>query len=207
MEKLQETNERMKLNIQLFAEGEGEGETTPTEPTNDEGSQAGEKQLSFEDILASNKEYQKEFDRRITKSLDTAKAKWQTEYDAKLQAEKNEAEKLAQMNAEQKLNYELKKVKEELKTKNNELNSINLYKEASNIAKEKGLPIEYLDMIDFNNQSAESINSSIDKLLEIRNKDFELSLNNALKEQKPFQKKSEKEKIDPYIAGFNSYFE
>lgn len=206
MEKLQN---KLYLDIQLFADGGGEGDTTPTtEPINDEGStQPEEVQLTLDDILASDKEYQKEFDRRITKSLETAKAKWKTEYDAKLQAEKNEAEKLAQMNAEQKLNYELKKVKAELADKNNELNSINLYKEACNIAKEKGLPIEYLDLIDFNKQNAETINTNIDKLLEIRNKDFEMSLNNALKEQKPYQRKNEKEKIDPFIAGFNSYFE
>lgn len=209
MEKLQSTSERMLLNIQLFAEGEGEGETTPTSTLDGgEGAvQNSSEPQSLDDLLASNKDFQKEFDRRITKSLETAKAKWQTEYDAKLIAEKNEAEKLAQMNAEQKLNYELKKVKEELKAKNTELNSISLYKEASNIAKEKGLPIEYLDLIDFGSQNAESINTSIDKLLEIRNRDLELSLRSALREQKPMQRKSEREKIDPYIAGFNSYFE
>jgi hypothetical protein len=193
------TMEKLQLNIQLFAD-----ETEPTEPTTQEPE---EKQLSFDDILGSNKDYQSEFDRRISKALDTAKEKWVADYSAKLEQEKTEAEKLAKMNAEQKLNYELKKTREELAQKNSELNSITLYKQASQIALEKDLPVEYLDLIDFGKQSAETINSSIDKLVEIRNKDMEKYLNGALKEKQPYQRKQERQELDPFLVGFNSYFE
>lgn len=193
---------RLKLHIQMFAEGDNP-DVTPS--TNDDGQLDG--QMSFDDLLGSNKDYQSEFDRRVAKALETAKTKWTTEYDEKLQAEKNEAEKLAKMNAEQKLNYELKKAKDELAQKNNELNAINLYKTANQIAIEKELPAEYLDLINFNTESAETINATIDKLVEIRSKDMEKYLNTTLKERSPQQRRQEKEEVDPYIEGFNSYFD
>ena len=199
----------MKLNIQLFAEGEpatapvGENTTTtttenstPTEDTN--------KEVSFTELL-KKPEYQKEFDRLVDKSLTTAKTKWQQEYDKKLEAEKTEAEKLAKMDADQKLNYELEKANSEREKLQKELDAINLYKTASNIATEKELPVGYLELIDFKNETAESITNKIDKILELRGKDLQNALNNKLKQSAPTEKKDgEGKKIDPYIAGFMS---
>ena len=51
------------------------------------------KTQTFDEML-SNKEYQAEFDRRVSKAIETAKAKWQEINDA----EKSEADKLAKMN-------------------------------------------------------------------------------------------------------------
>lgn len=187
----------MELDVQLFAEDEIEQEAEAKEET----------KLSFTELL-KDPEYQSEFDKLTSKSLETAKAKWQMEYDQRLQAEKTEAEKLAKMDAEQKAKYELKKVQDELAQTRGELNSIQLYKTASDIATSKGLPIEYLSLIDFKTQNADTINGSIDKLVEIRNKDMKEYLNKNLREQPPYDKKQDDgEKIDPYIAGFNSIFE
>lgn len=189
---------RLQLNIQLFAEDEM--------IENNDNSQI-EGQMSFDDVLGSNKDYQSEFDRRMSKALETAKSKWQVEYDAKLQAEKSEAEKLAKMDAEQKLNYELKKTRDELSKRTNELNAISLYKTASQMATEKGLPVEYLNLINFNNVNAEGVNEIMDKIVDIRNKDMEKYLKSTLRENPPMQRQTERQKIDPYIAGFYSYFE
>ena len=56
---------------------------------------------TFDEILASNKEYQSEIDRRLAKSnktyLETEKANWEKEYTERLEREKSEAEKLAKM--------------------------------------------------------------------------------------------------------------
>lgn len=188
----------MVLDIQRFADGESEPVQEPVqEPT----------KLSFTELL-KDPEYQSEFDKLNAKSLETAKAKWQTEYEQKLQAEKSEAEKLAKMDAEQKAKYELKKVQDELADTKGKLNSIELYKTASDVAVSKGLPIEYLSLIDFTKQTADTINTAIDKLVEIRNKDMKEYLQKNLREQPPVNKKEEPgEKIDPYIAGFNSIFE
>lgn len=188
----------MILDIQMFADGEEEQAQE----------QAKETKLSFTELL-KDPEYQSEFDKLNAKSLETAKAKWQVEYDQRLQAEKTEAEKLAKMDAEQRAKYDLKKVQDELAETKSKLNSIELYKTASDIATSKGLPIDYLNLVDFSKQTADTINSTIDKLVEVRNKDMKEYLQRNLREQPPASHKENAggEKLDPYIVGFNSIFE
>ena len=158
-------DKRMRLNIQLFAEEEVVEEQTTTE-------EVVEQEPSFVDLL-KNPKYQAEFDKMVAKSINTAKTNWQKDYDAKLQAEKTEAEKLAKMDADQRLKYELNKEKSEKAELQSKLNAINLYKTASDIAVDKELPIGYLDLIDFSKESAETITSKIEKLQELRNKDLQ----------------------------------
>ena len=198
--------ERLKLNIQLFADETGANVEGSTPVAGDNATPVQEtKPVTFDDMLGSNKEYQKEFDRRVNKGLETAKAKWEAEYKAQLEAQKTEAEKLAKMDADQKMQYELEKAKKERDDIKNQLNAINLYKTASEIASQKELPIGYLDLIDFSKENAETITSKIDKLLELRQKDMQSYLNNKLKQPTP-QEKGNSKKIDPYIEGFLSEF-
>lgn len=197
--------EKLLLNIQRFAEGEtteptGEVET-PTTNIEDEGS----KELSFTDLL-KKPEYQREFDKLVNKSINTAKTNWEKDYNAKLEAEKSEAEKLAKMDADQKMQYELQKERDEKEALQNELNSIKLYREASDIVASKELPIGYLDLIDFKSETAESIKSKIDKLEEIRQKDLQSYINNKLKQKTPEEKPDKSTTIDPYIEGFKSEY-
>ena len=194
-------NEKMKLNIQLFAEGE---EVNNTETATEE-PKAEESEISFVDLL-KNPKYQAEFDKMVAKSINTAKTNWQKDYDAKLQAEKTEAEKLAKMDADQRLKYELNKEKSEKAELQSKLNAINLYKTASDIAVEKELPIGYLDLIDFSKESAETITSKIEKLQELRNKDLQSYLNSKLKQPTPQEKQDVSNTVDPYIVGFESEF-
>lgn len=192
----------MKLNIQLFAE-EASVETPSTQEQNGENATVENKEPSFTELL-KKPEYQAEFDKLVNKSLDTARSNWQKDYEAKLAKEKSEAEKLAQMDADQKIQYELEKAKAEKDELQSQLNAINLYKTASGIATEKGLPIGYLDLVDFAKESAETITAKIDKLQELRQKDLEAYLNSKLKQDTPQEKKSKDIKIDPYIEGFLS---
>ena len=55
--------------------GEGTGEGT-------QGNEGGEK--SFDDVL-KDKRYQSEFDKRVAKALETAKGKWEVDYQAKIE--------------------------------------------------------------------------------------------------------------------------
>lgn len=192
-------NEKMKLNIQLFAEGE----EVDTSNVSVEEPKAEESEPSFVDLL-KNPKYQAEFDKMVAKSINTAKTNWQKDYDAKLQAEKTEAEKLAKMDADQRLKYELNKEKSEKAELQSKLNAINLYKTASDIAVEKELPVGYLDLIDFSKESAETITSKIEKLQELRNKDLQSYLNNKLRQPTPQEKQDVSNTIDPYIVGFES---
>lgn len=64
----------LPLNLQMFAD--------EPEQTEEKGA---EQPQTFDDLL-KDKNHQAEFDRRVTKALDTAKAKWQQEEGARMQA-------------------------------------------------------------------------------------------------------------------------
>lgn len=173
--------------------------------TNNEGTQT----MSFDEMLASNKDYQSEFDRRLSKSnntfLENEKAKWVKEYEAKIEAEKNEAEKLARMNVEQQLNYKIEQLEKQLSESNGRLNASSLKDATSDILNEKGIPLSYLKMFDFNNENADTINQKIEMLSDIRNEDLENRINQAFRQQPPRQvANNDLDEIDPYIEGFNS---
>jgi hypothetical protein len=87
------------MNLQLFAE-----EVTETN------NEAEAKPDETEAKPAEEKKYDdKDLDKIIAKKY----AKWKADYDKDLQAAKEEAEKLAKMNAEQKQQYEIDKLKAE----------------------------------------------------------------------------------------------
>lgn len=189
---------KMKLNIQYFAEGAEVETQTPVEQTTEK---AVEQKATFTELL-KDPEYQREFDKLNAKSLETAKAKWEEDYKAKL----TEAEKLAKMNAEQKLKYDLDKATKEVAELKSQLDAGNLRKTATDIATDKGLPVGYLDLIDFSKENAETITGRIDKLVELRSKDMENYLNSKLQQPTPQEKHESQATLDPYIEGFKSEY-
>ena len=137
----------LPLNLQLFADpAEETPEATP--PTFDE--------------LLKDKNNQSEFDRRVSKALETAKAKWAEEEAVKLEAVKTEAEKLAKMNAEQKAEHERQKRDKELADREALLTLRELRAEAAVTLSEKGLPKELIDSVNF--KDADSCKKSIESL-------------------------------------------
>ncbi len=190
----------MKLNIQRFAEEANNEEVveTTTEP---EVESKAETKATFTELL-KDPEYQRDCDKLVGKSLETAKTKWEEDYQAKL----SEAEKLAKMNAEQKLKYELDKASKERDELKAQLDAGNLYKTATDIANDKGLPIGYLGLIDFSKESAETITSKIDSLVDLRNKDLEGYLNSKLQQPTPQEKHDSQPTLDPYIEGFKAEY-
>lgn len=98
-------NRLMKMKLQFFAEG-GEGDGTDGGQDGDEGD--GEsKPISF----TSQSEFDSVVDKRISKAIETAQAKWQEEADKKIK----DAEKKGQMSAEEKAQYELQQERDQLK--------------------------------------------------------------------------------------------
>lgn len=146
-----------------------------------------DKPLSFDEILG-DKIYQAEFDRRVQKALDTAKAKWEADE----QTKRTEAEKLAKMDAEQKAKYELKKANEERDSAIAKLNAYELKNIAIKIAQEKGLDITLLEDIDFSKQNAETITTIIDTKKAVFDKALEKAMNEKYKESTPVTNMSEK---------------
>ena len=140
---------------------------------------------TFDEVL-SNKEYQAEFDRRVQKAIETAKTKWQEINDA----EKSEADKLAKMNKEQKLEYEAQKANKEKDNALAELNAYKLKEQALSIASEKGLEVSLLNLIDFKTVTAEKLSENIDNLSAVFNKAVEKAVNKKLKEDTPISKTS-----------------
>jgi hypothetical protein len=167
------------------------------------------KPLTFDEVLASNKEYQSEFDRRLAKSnktfLETEKANWEKEYTERLEREKSEAEKLAKMNTEQQLNYKIEQLQKELADKDSRLNASQLKDATSKILIEKGIPSSYLTMFDFTKENADTINSKVEMLSNIRSQDLQESLNKSLRQESPrYVKQDQEDEIDPYVEGFLS---
>jgi len=164
---------------------------------------------TFDEILASNKEYQSEFDRRLAKSnktyLETEKANWEKEYTERLEREKSEAEKLARMSEEQKLKYQIDELKKQVADRDSRLNASQLKDETSKILIEKGIPSSYLTMFDFTKETADTINSKVEMLSNIRSQDIQDSLNKSLKQESPrYVKQNQEDEVDPYVEGFLS---
>lgn len=157
--------ENENVNVETGANVNQTNETGATEPK------------TFDDILA-NKEYQAEFDRRITKSIETARTKWQAE----LEAQKSEAEKLAGMKAEEKAQYELNKANAEKESAIAELEAYKLKDEVIKMANEKNIPVALVELIEFKGAKAEDVKTKLENINKIFTSELEKGLSNKLKE-------------------------
>lgn len=158
--------------------------TTGVEP-GQEG--ATEQPKTFDDLLKDNKGYQSEFDKRVAKALETSKAKWEKDYEAKKEAEKNEAERLAKMTEAEKYQEALKKIEAEKREAEAKLNAYELKNEAQKIASEKGIDISLLDLIDYTTATAETLKEKLDLIEKAYKKAVESGVNEKLKQPSPKQ--------------------
>lgn len=139
--------------------------------------------VTFDDFLKDGKN-QAEFDKRVQKAINTAKSNWEEI----MNSEKSEAEKLAKMNKEQKLEYQAQKEKADKEKALAELNAFKLEKQAMQIASEKGLDISLLTFFNFETVKAEELNSKIEEVSNAFNKAVERVVNERLKEDTPIEK-------------------
>ncbi len=137
----------------------------------------------FDEFLKDSKN-QAEFDRRVQKAIETAKANWQEVMDN----EKSEAEKLAKMNKEQKLEYQAQKAEKEKSDALAELNAYKLKEQALEIASDKGLDVSLLNYFNFSTAKADELNTKIDEISSAFNKAVERAVNERLKEDTPVSK-------------------
>lgn len=174
IEQEQQIRSSIPFNLQLFGNGgsasesgqgedAGQGEGAEVGQGANGGNNGGEgSQVNSFDDLLKDKAHQAEFDRRISKALETAKVKWETEAQRKVEEAKTEAEKLAKMNAEQKAKYAEEKRIAELEKREREITVRELKAQAYETLAEKGLPKELVDILDY--KDAESCNNSIEKV-------------------------------------------
>ena len=136
--------------------------------------------LTFDEIL-SDKDYQREFDRRVNKALETAKAKWEVDAENK----RSEAEKLAQMKEDEKRAYELDKITKERDELLAQKNANSLKEQAVEIANENGVDISMLKLINFNTIKAEDVEPTIKGFKEIIDLVVEKEINERMRENTP----------------------
>ena len=91
----------------------------------------------------------------IGKMLSAERSKWEAEQEAK----ENEAKKLAKMNADEKKDYQLKQLEQELANREQAIARKELTAEAKAMLSERGLPVELVGVIDLT--SAETVTDSV----------------------------------------------
>lgn len=141
----------------------------------------------------------------LNKILNAEKDKLKTELLQEAETKRTEAEKLAKMDTEQKLNYEIEQLKKKLDEKDKNIHSLTLSDTAKNYATEKGVPLGYLTDINYAYETAETIKAKIDNFSELRKQDRATYLNEELKQKSPKAVDSKKEADDPFILGFKAY--
>ena len=135
------------------------------------------------DFLKDSKN-QAEFDKRVQKAIQTAETKWK----AKNDEAKTEAEKLAQMNETEKLQYQLQKQQKDNEEIRKKLNARDLKDEALKIAttQDTAFDPEFLNLFEFENMSAEQLQEKTKLLKSIQDRIVEKTVNEWLKEKPPY---------------------
>lgn len=137
---------------------------------------------TFDEMLKESN-YQSEFDRKVQKSLETAKAKWEAEQEAK----QSEAEKLAKMKDNERRNYELEQARKKQEEAELRLSAYELKEEAIKMANipETQVDVSLLNLIDFRSIKAEQVEPTIKNIKKVFDSAVENEVNKRLKETTP----------------------
>ncbi len=165
---------------------------------NNAGTNSTNSPVTFDDFLKEGKN-QAEFDRRVQKAIDTAKAKWQEINDEK----QTEAEKLAKMNETEKLQYQLSQKDKSIAEIQKKLNARDLKDEAIKIAttQDTAFDPEFLNLFDYENMTAEQLQEKTKLIKTIQDRIVEKAVNEWAKEKPPYNPDSSgnKPSVDPAI--------
>lgn len=169
----------LHLPLQYFAEPGAPADVVEGASPEDGGNPPA--QPTFDEVL-KDKAYQAEFDRRMSKAIDTAKAKWDKEAEEKA----DEAAKLAKMTADEKAKHEREKQEKALAEReaaNDKREAAIAKREMSADAIEKlaakGLPTELYKCLDYT--SAESCEASFGAVVSAFNTAVEKQVNDKLR--------------------------
>lgn len=163
-------------NVNSEAENSKGTETSKSERTN------------YEELIKTDKELQSFLDSRVSSSnktaIENAKKQWELERDT----QKSEAEKLAQMNETQKLQYQLKKQEEANQEIQRKLNARDLKDEALKIAttQDTAFDPEFLNLFDYENMTAEQLQDKTKLIKAIQDRIVEKAVNEWSKEKSPY---------------------
>lgn len=184
---------KVPMNLQLFAEGgDGAGADGGNgggsgggEGAGGEGGTGGDTPPSFDDFLKTGGN-QAEFDRRVQKAVNTAVTKAQEKWQALADDKLSEAEKLAKMTKEEKVQYMQQKREKELTDREAAITRKELMAEAKNTLASDGLPQELAEVLDYSD--ADTCKKSMEKVKEVFQRAVETAVEEKLKGGKPPKK-------------------
>ena len=191
-----DTNTMLKIPMQFFAEDPEGTEPTGTagvqEPTAPQGTEP--KPAENNPASASDKTFsQADVDRIVAERLERQQKKFA--------AEKEEAAKLAKMNAEEKAKYAAQKREEELTARETAIQKKELRFEALNILEENKLPAKLVDCIDLT--SAETSKAYIEAIKTAWTEALTAAVDARLKSSDPpAYSGGNNTKTDPFFEGF-----
>lgn len=140
-----------------------------------------QKKKTLDELLAEDKELQSQYDKKITNSLKTARTTWEEENRTK----QAEAERLAKMDEYQKKDYELQQIQERANKAEIALNAYKLKDETIRQASSKGIPLELIQTLDFEKETAESITQKLDIFEKTYKSEREKAISEYSKEPSP----------------------
>lgn len=160
-----------------------------SEAENSKGTEtAKNERANYEELIKTDKELQSFLDSRVSSSnktaIENARKQWELERDT----QKSEAEKLAQMNETQKLQYQLKKQEEANQEIQRKLNARDLKDEALKIAttQDTAFDPEFLNLFDYENMTAEQLQEKTKLIKAIQDRITEKAVNEWSKEKPPY---------------------
>ena len=112
------------------------------------------------DALLREREFRSEFDRRVSRALETARSKWAQETERKLERVRAETEALARMCGEERMAHDFAKREAALHERECAIVRRELRAEAVNALVERALPPELADALNY--ESAEKLEESLD---------------------------------------------
>lgn len=174
-----------RIKLQLFSDdGDDSGNKNPDDnPTNKEPEQdtppkTEEKTFSQEDV-----------NNIISQRLERERKKLEEDFESKLrttiQEERKEAEKLAQMNEQEKQKHEIEKREKEIADRERAIQFKDLKFTAIDILNEKGLPIAIVDNLIAQDLDAERTKENIDTFEKAFREEVEKAVNERLKSNTP----------------------
>ena len=186
-----DTNTMLKIPLQFFAEDPDGVEPTGAASAQDDSAPQGTEPQKTDPAPAEKTFTQEEVNKLISERLDRQQKKFN--------AEKEEAAKLAKMNAEEKAKYAAQKREEELTTRETAIQKKELRFEALNILEENKLPAKLVDCIDLT--SAETSKASIDAIKTAWAEALTAAVDARLKTDPPAYSGGNKN-TDPFLTEF-----
>jgi hypothetical protein len=175
-------------------EGEGGGGGTGKGQEGAEGGDGGgNKPMSFDEFLSSNKDYQAEFDRRVSKAIQTHSEKEAEKRRILEDEKKSEEEKMKALSEAEKAEYQRQKRIKELDDREKELDRREMLATAKAACADAGLPSELAESLAY--QDKDSFGKGLEALKGLVAKQVEAQVKEKLKGTQPPKKASEPDEL------------